>query len=201
MVLPAHLCDHSDPRPIFENAHVVGSSPRGSALSARQAALWAGGLCPPSDPVWEARAAVTAARAAAPGRGGSASQKLRPGAGHGGGCRGDARIPGGADTAAERAADPGVRPALGVWGSEVPCVACVSASPGASACLKSTGFGVLASCLEPVPLLKVELLFPSLVLLVPPPPAPITGNLGITRSFSEMQSQPHTRPAESELVF
>ena len=98
-------------------------------------------------------------------------QKLRPGGGHGDDCRGDARVPGGADTAAERAADPGVRPALGVWGSDVPCVACVSAGPGASACLKSTGFGVLASCLEPVPLLKVELLFPSLVLLVPPTPS------------------------------
>lgn len=39
---------------------------------------------------------------------------VRRGAGHGGCCGGDARVPGGAETAAERAADPGVRPALGV---------------------------------------------------------------------------------------
>lgn len=37
------------------------------------------------------------------------------GAGNGGSCGGDARVPGGAETVAERAADPGVRPALGVW--------------------------------------------------------------------------------------
>lgn len=57
---------------------------------------------------------------------------VRRGAGHGGCCGGDARVPGGAETAAERAADPGVRPrwACGQPGA-VPslCVCCSGSLP------------------------------------------------------------------------
>lgn len=100
------------------------SSPRGGALSARQVALWAGWLFQPSERVQESRAAATTpavllfllgsrvqALLAPVAR---VRQNLRLSPRHGGSGR-DAGVPGSAETAAERAADPGVRPGLGVW--------------------------------------------------------------------------------------
>lgn len=108
----------------MKNLTPLLSSPRGGALSARQVALWAGWPFQPSDWVPESRAYATDTTSAAvstwgacagtSGPGGPVRRNLRLGARHGGSGR-DTCVPGGAETAAERAADPGVRPGVGVW--------------------------------------------------------------------------------------
>ncbi|KAM5284558.1 E3 ubiquitin-protein ligase E3D isoform 2-T2 [Hipposideros larvatus] len=98
------------------------SSPRGGALSARQVALWAGWLFQPSERVRESRAAATTpavllfllgsrvqALLAPVAR---VRQTLRLSPRHGGSGR-DASVPGSAETAAERAADPGMKTPAG----------------------------------------------------------------------------------------
>lgn len=95
-------------------------SPLGSALSARQVALWAGLLFQPREPVPESVPPPALLLVLEPHVQRRSSPRWRVGWDLGRGARHgpagrDARVPGGAETAAERAADPGVRPGVGVW--------------------------------------------------------------------------------------
>lgn len=100
----------SQPKPDFKSAPLcTGPATRGGALSARQAALWTDRRCPrgpaPKSPL--------SARATDRGLGPAWAGARGDGGGRGGG----ARVPGGAETAAERAADRGVSRAgrAGAW--------------------------------------------------------------------------------------
>lgn len=107
----------SGPKPALKMLTTPTSSLLGSALSARQVALWAGCFSRASrsrNPCRREAACVWAARAEALLARRRVGWDLRLGARHGPAGR-DARVPGGAETAAERAADPGVRPGAGVW--------------------------------------------------------------------------------------
>uniref|UniRef100_A0A8P0PFK9 E3 ubiquitin-protein ligase E3D n=1 Tax=Canis lupus familiaris TaxID=9615 RepID=A0A8P0PFK9_CANLF len=131
-------------RPQVESRRLRVLRPAGGAVGWRAVSAQGSGR--------EARAAAAAAaaRVTAPAVVAARPPHLRLGARHGGGCGGDARVPGGAETAAERAAHPRVRPALGAWAPRHRALAGVSAGPGASASLGGTSCDFLPSCLEPV---------------------------------------------------
>lgn len=106
------------PQTLSENAHApqiqssrrrtlrpAGGAVGGLAVSAERA--------DPGIPCRRRRCCLGLSRTCS-GASGPGGWDLRLGARHGPAGR-DARVPGGAETAAERAADPGVRPGVGVW--------------------------------------------------------------------------------------
>lgn len=176
----------SDRKPDSRELTPPCSNPPGGALSVRQVALWAGWPFRPSGRLRESRAAAPAAGAAsapaacaeAPGalvgRGG---WNPRLGARHGGGGGGgDARVPGGAETAAERAADPGVRPGweCGLLGTVPSSLFCYSASLRLP---KKDGF-----LTSPLLWLRALLIPRSRVPSPPVPPRPSRHHLGRLRN-------------------